>query len=163
MSTSSAYAHRVTSESSWLSDEQQRVWRRWLSVSAKLPTALHRGLQAGSKLSLPDFEVLVALSDGDRGRVRVSDLARTLTWERSRLSHHVKRMEARGLVAREECLDDGRGAWVGLTDAGRGALEAAAPEHARNVRALVFDALTPAELDAFGRVLEKVLQRLDTP
>src|SRR3954454_9231455 len=96
----------------WLTDTQQRVWRSWLAANALLPAALHRELQADAGLSLPDFDVLVRLTDSGEGRVRMSDLARALTWERSRLSHHVKRMERRGLVRREECPDDGRGAFV---------------------------------------------------
>lgn len=153
----------MSADGPWLTDDQQRVWRRWLTVSAQLPTALHRRLQVDSHLSLPDFEVLVHLSDSHDGRVRVSDLARTLTWERSRLSHHVTRMQARGLVVRQECLDDGRGAYVGLTDAGRTALTTAAPTHAGTVRDLVFDALTPEELEALGSALTKVLDRLGEP
>ena len=117
----------MTPDSPWLTDEQQRVWRRWLAVNDQLPAALHRELQADSDLSLQDFDVLVQLTDAVEGRVRVSELATALRWERSRLSHHVKRMEGRGLVRREECADDGRGAFVVLTAAGRAAIERAAP------------------------------------
>ncbi len=144
----------------WLSDEQQQVWRRWLSVSAELPAALHRALQADSSLSLPDFEVLVHLSERPEGRIRVSDLATALHWERSRLSHHVKRMESRGLVVREECPEDGRGAFVVVTPAGRAAIEHAAPAHARLVRELVFEGLSEAQLETLGGVMDQLLGRL---
>ncbi len=147
--------------STWLTDAEQRAWRNWLTASAKLPAALHRQLQRDSALSLPDFEVLVHLTETAAARARVSELAQTLQWERSRLSHHIKRMESRGLVAREECVDDGRGAYVVLTDQGRLALERAAPEHARTVKSLVFDSLTPQELEAFTSAVSKVLTRLD--
>lgn len=143
-----------------MSAQQQQVWRDWLTMSAQLPAALHRQLHADSDLSLQDFEVLVQLTETDDARVRVTELARALQWERSRLSHHVKRMEARGLVAREECLDDGRGAFVILTDAGHETMERAAPGHARTVRRLVFDSLTAEELDILGAVTAKVLGRL---
>ena len=106
--------------------------------------------------------MLVQLTDVDEGRVRVSGLAAALGWERSRLSHHVTRMERRGLVAREECDDDGRGAFVVLTPAGRAAIERAAPGHVRTVRSLVFDALAPAEVDALGDALAAVLDRLES-
>src|SRR5512139_1414531 len=103
----------------WLTEAEQRVWRRWLAMNAELPAVLHRELQADSGLSLPDFEVLVQLTDTPEGRVRVSDLASALMWERSRLSHHIKRMEGRGLIVRQECAEDGRGAFVGVTPVGR--------------------------------------------
>lgn len=93
----------------------------------------------------------------------MSDLAGALDWERSRLSHHIKRMAGRGLVEREECLDDGRGAFIVLTPAGRTAIERAAPAHARTVRELVFDALSDEELDTLGGVIDKLVTRLDRP
>ena len=138
------------------------IWRAWLRVGSRLPAALNRQLQRDSELSLQDFDVLVQLTDVDEGRVRVSALAAALGWERSRLSHHVSRMERRGLVAREECDDDGRGAFVVLTPAGRAAIERAAPGHVRTVRSLVFDALAPAEVDALGEALAAVLDRLES-
>jgi DNA-binding MarR family transcriptional regulator len=103
----------------------------------------------------------VHLTDSPDGRVRVTDLARLLLWERSRVSHHVTRMERRGLVTREECAEDGRGAFVAVTPAGRAAIEHAAPGHVRAVRRLVFDTLTPAEVDDLATVIDKVLTRLD--
>ena len=88
------------------------------------------------------------------------DLARGLNWERSRVSHHVTRMERRGLVERSECRNDGRGAWVVLTKQGRCAIERAAPGHAATVRRLIFDNLTAQELKVMSGVIDKVLSRL---
>src|SRR4051794_20725963 len=149
----------MTDESPWLPDDAERLWRRWLRMNALLPGALHRELQADAGLSLPDFEVLVQLTDSAEGRVRVSDLARSLSWERSRVSHHVSRMQRRGLVRREECPDDGRGAFVVVTDEGRAAIEQAAPAHVRTVRRLVFDDLMPRETSLMAGVVDKVLTR----
>ncbi|ANH37292.1 Transcriptional regulator SlyA [Nocardioides dokdonensis FR1436] len=148
-------------DTTWLSSTQQRTWRRWLRLNALLPAALHRGLQSDAGLSLPDFDVLVVLTDSPDARVRVAELARGLHWERSRVSHHIARMERRGLVAREDCAEDGRGAWVMLTAQGRTAIEQAAPAHVQTVRRLVFEALTPDEVDVLDTVIEKVLARLE--
>lgn len=144
----------------WLSEKQHRVWRQWLTASAVLPAALHRALQADAGLSLPDFDVLVQLTESADGRARVTDLARALGWEKSRASHHVTRMERRRLVKRVECRDDGRGAFVALTGEGRAAIEQAAPGHVRTVRSLVFDELTDEEVDVLESALGKVLARL---
>jgi DNA-binding MarR family transcriptional regulator len=148
-------------DSPWLTPKQQRVWRDWLAMNAQLPAALHRQLQAESGLSLQDFDVLVQLTDSTEGKVRISQLAKALNWERSRFSHHYKRMEARGLVEREDCPDDARGALIVLTPAGREAIERAAPAHARVVRDLVFDALRDEDLDAVARFTGEVLRRLE--
>ena len=150
----------MSNESPWLTEKQQRVWREWLAVNDQLPVALHKQLQGDSGLSLPDFDVLVQLSETPDGKVRILPLANALGWERSRLSHHVKRMEGRGLVEREECPDDGRGAFVVLTPTGREAIERAAPEHARTVRELVFDALTDDELDMLAQFTNKIVNPL---
>ncbi len=149
-------------ESPWLTDDQQQVWRRWLTVNALLPAALHRELQADAGLSLTDFEVLVMLSESSENRIRLTDLARALSWEKSRVSHHVTRMDRRGLVRREECTEDGRGSFVVLASEGRAAIDQAAPGHARTVRRLVFNQLTDAEVEVLGTALGTVLKRLET-
>lgn len=152
----------MSTDAPWLTDEQEQVWRRWLTVNALLPATLHRELQADAGLSLPDFDVLVQLTDTPLGRVRVNDLALALQWEKSRVSHHVTRMERRGLIRREECREDARGAFVVITTEGKAAIERAAPGHVRTVRQLIFDQLTEDELDCLATITRKVLTRLET-
>src|SRR3712207_2711873 len=122
----------------WLDDAQQRAWRSYVRMQGRLAARLGRELQAQSDLSLPDYDVLVQLTDVPDRRLRVSELARELQWEKSRLSHHLARMSRRGLIAREECREDARGSFVVLTAAGAAAIEAAAPGHVAAVRRLVF-------------------------
>src|SRR5664280_1108089 len=105
----------------WLSDDEQAAWRGLLQMTAHLNAWLNRELQEGHGLSLADYEVLVRLSDTAEARLRVYELAQELQWEQSRLSHHLARMQRRGLVAREGCPNDGRGAFIALTDTGRDA------------------------------------------
>ena len=151
----------MSSDVQWLTAPEQRVWRRWLTLNARLSATLQRELQDDAGLSMPDFEVLVHLTDSPEGRIRVTDLARLLQWERSRVSHHVTRMEGRRLVQRVECTEDGRGAFIVITPQGRAAIEQAAPGHVKTVRRLVFDALSPEDLDAFATIIEKALAQLD--
>lgn len=145
----------------WLTAEEQGVWRRWMTLNAQLSATLQRELQDDAGLSTQDYEVLVHLTDNPEGRIRVTDLARLMQWERSRVSHHVTRMERRRLVQRVECAEDGRGAFVVITPQGRAAIEQAAPGHVNTVRRLVFDALSPEEVDAFGTIIDKALAQLD--
>lgn len=146
--------------SMWLTEEQQRIWRRYLTMVSQLQTAMHRQLQHDCELSLSDYDVLVALSE--RGPLRISELGEALAWEQSRLSHQLSRMRGRGLVVRHGRDDDRRSATVEITDGGQAALEAAAPGHAELVRATVFDGMTAAQLRAFGSVVDTVLERLAT-
>jgi DNA-binding MarR family transcriptional regulator len=140
----------------WLDDDEQQAWRGFLRLQGHVLATLARRLQADAGLSLADYEILVALTDVPETRLRVLDLARSLDWEQSRMSHQVARMTRRGLVAREECADDGRGAFVVLTAAGRAAIEAAAPQHVRDVREVLLDRLTPAELATLTELARRV-------
>lgn len=145
----------------WLTDREHRAWKALQLMQMRLDFELARRLGAESGLSYPDYTVLVALTAEPDGRLRAFELARVLGWEKSRLSHHVTRMAARGLVARERCAADRRGAFVAVTDQGRKEIEAAAPGHVRAVRELFVDRLTPEELDVVGTVAETVLEVLD--
>ncbi len=147
----------------WLTDDQERAWRSYLRMHARLTAELNRQLHAGAGLSLADYEVLVTLTDSPAGRVRPYALQHTLEWEQSRLSHHVSRMQRRGLVRREECADDGRGAYVVLTDAGREAITTSAPGHVANVQRLLFDHLSAEQVAALETIGTQFLERLGTP
>ncbi|MBI5336487.1 MarR family transcriptional regulator [Mycobacterium sp. BK558] len=142
----------------WLTAEQQRIWRDYLAMTSRLHTAMHRQLQADCELSLSDYDVLVALSE--RGPLRITALGELIGWEQSRLSHQLRRMRGRGLVAREGDDDDRRAATVTITDAGRSALETAAPGHVDLVRSVVFDGLSATQQRAFGAAIDTVLDRL---
>ncbi|WP_082115135.1 MarR family winged helix-turn-helix transcriptional regulator [Lentzea aerocolonigenes] len=146
----------------WLEPDQQRAWRAYVRMQGELNAHLSRQISVDSEISMADFAVLVQLTDTVDGRVRVLELARLLNWEKSRISHHVARMEKRGLVRRENCGSDGRGSFVVLTEQGRSAIEEAAPSHAETVRALVFDQLSDAEVEALREISEKIFTRLTT-
>jgi DNA-binding MarR family transcriptional regulator len=154
------YTGSMTPTTPWLSEQEQQLWRSWLALGSALPAVLHRELQADAGLSLPDFDVLVQLTESDGGRLRVSELARSLGWERSRLSHHVARMERRELVTREDCVDDGRGAFVVLAPAGRAAIEQAAPHHVRTVRRVFLDPLDEHDVAELSRLVSRLLERV---
>lgn len=151
----------MSSEVRWLTGQEQHLWRSWLKLNTELASTLQRELQQDAGLSMPDYEVLVHLTDNPQGRVRVNELAGLLQWERSRVSHHIKRMERRGLVERMECSEDGRGAFVVITPQGRTVIEEAAPGHVMAVRRLMIDALSKEEKEALAAVIDKLLDRLD--
>jgi DNA-binding MarR family transcriptional regulator len=147
----------------WLTEDEQRAWRGLVQMTSRLDYRLNRELQQTSGLSLADYDVLVLLTEAPNGRLRVFELAEDLQWEQSRLSHHLARMQRRGLVAREECTTDRRGAFVVLTDAGRDAIEKAAPGHVTLVRQLVFDGLSTEQVATLESFVRRVLSRLTGP
>jgi DNA-binding MarR family transcriptional regulator len=132
--------------------DELRVWRDFIETAEALRNQLSGRLQSETGLSPADYSVLLALSEADGTRLRSSDLAATIGWQRSRLSHHLARMEPRGLIRREECATDSRGADVVLTDTGAEAFRAATFPHLLAVRELFVDALSAEQLDAVAAV-----------
>ena len=143
----------------WLDDHQQHVWQAYLHLNQHLYAFLEQQL-AGDALSGADYKVLHQLSEAPGGVLRARELGIEIGWDRSRLSHHLARMEKRGLIAREECVEDGRGLMARVTDAGRRAIETAAPAHAENVQRYFFDLLSDDELDTLAAVFDRLLDNL---
>jgi DNA-binding MarR family transcriptional regulator len=143
-------------ENQWLDEREARAWRSLRFMQMQLEAALGRQLADESDLSFADYVVLVAVTDQPDDRVRLFELAETIGWEKSRLSHHVARMAARGLVNKETCASDRRGAFVVATRRGRKAIEAAAPGHVAAVRRLFVDQLSTEDLDVITKVAERV-------
>ncbi len=146
-------------EPNWLNPREDRAWRAFQHAHHRLDVHLNRGLQK-SGLSGADYEILAVLSGHDGDRMPARDLCNTLGWEKSRVSHQVRRMQKDGLICREPNPDDARSTMVGLLPAGRAAIEKAAPEHVEDVRRNFIDLLTPAELDMLAALNERVLRHL---
>lgn len=129
-------------------------------MHSRLLSRLERRLQRETGLSGADYAVLVSLSESPEGSRRAFELGAEVDWEKSRLSHHLRRMADRGLVERHTCDTDGRGAVILITDAGREAIEKAAPYHAEEVRRWFIDLLTPEQLQALTQISQAVTERL---
>ena len=145
----------------WLDEREQRAWRSLQVMQARLNAALGSELAADSDLSLADYMVLVVLTERPQGAARLFELAVALGWERSRVSHQIARMAARGLVRKERCLSDRRGSVVVVTDVGRRAIESAAPGHVRAVRRFFIDPLSDEQLDAIADVARRVVDAVE--
>jgi DNA-binding MarR family transcriptional regulator len=151
----------VTIDVRWLDATQQRAWRGFLDLHARLAAKLNRDLQQTSGLTLSDYDVLVHLTDVPDGRLRAFELGDGLQWDKSRVSKQVARLAARGLVAKQECEADRRGAYVVLTPRGRQAIEAAAPAHVELVHRLVFDTLTVDQVREWAAISAAILERIE--
>ncbi|WP_306361446.1 MarR family winged helix-turn-helix transcriptional regulator [Nocardia sp. CC227C] len=143
----------------WLNDEEQQTWQSYIRMRQRLDAAIAAGLAADG-LSPSDYEILVALS-AHGGGLRAKDLGAEICWDKSRLSKHLARMDGRGLVSRCPATDDARGREVRLTDAGRAALEHAAPNHVELVRRAFIDHMTDAEAAALRSLGEKVAEAVE--
>lgn len=136
----------VSSRSGLPTSEQLAVWRRYIETAEILTGRVQAKLHEDSQLSGGDYKVLLALSEADKTSMRSSELAAHIEWERSRLSGHLGRMEARGLVRREPCAEDARGTLVVLTDVGARAFRASTVPHLQAVKTFFIDAYSDDEL-----------------
>jgi DNA-binding MarR family transcriptional regulator len=145
----------------WLTDQQLTAWRAFSVMQLQLTSLLDRELRRFG-LSYADYVVLAALSETD-GRMDMADLRAVLGWEKSRLSHQLRRMQGRDQVARRPHPDDGRQVVVEITDTGRAAIGRAAPDHVAVVRRYVIEPLSSAQLEALGTASRIVLDGLPPP
>jgi DNA-binding MarR family transcriptional regulator len=143
-----------------LDDEETAFWYSYMKVLLRVRYEMNRQLRTSSGISIADYDVLVALTSEDAGRMRVSDLAVRIGWERSRLSHHLARLRERGVVATEQSAADLRATDVTLTDAGRSVLAEAGPAHVAFVRAAFLDVLSREEMGRMHEALDRVYDSL---
>jgi len=149
----------TTSPPRWLTDDEQRAWRAYIQLAQLLMRQLDRDLHPFG-LSTHDYEILVELSEAARSRLRMTELADRTAQSRSRLSHQVSRMEARGLVVREGCEGDKRGTFAVLTAHGAEVIREVAPHHVDSVRRHFIDQLAADGLNALAAACEPVLDQL---
>jgi DNA-binding MarR family transcriptional regulator len=141
---------------------EDRAWRGYRRIRLLLDAQIARDLASDSGLSIADYDVLSTLSETEGHRWRLSDLAAHMLWSKSRLSHHLTRMQQRGLVTRETSAADGRGADIVLTAGGLHAVREAAPLHVASVRRHLIDLLTPEQIDALAGIADTVHAHLAT-
>src|SRR6478752_10048835 len=153
-------AKRADSAFRTLTADQQRTWLAYMRVQLRLTYEMNRQLQADSNLSLPDYDVLIALRYAPRGQMQITELAAGIGWERSRLSHHLRRLESRGLVDLRPAESDRRATEITLTDAGWDEITFASHGHVELVRKLFFDGVPDGLLEPLTTALESVYDQL---
>lgn len=130
----------------WLTAEEQRTWRMFLTACQSLFASIDAQLFRDSGLPHGYYEILVHLSEAPGHALRMTQLAMASAFSKSRLSHAVSKLEERGWVVREDCQTDRRGQIARLTEEGYAVLEAAAPGHVEQVRRTLIDPLTPEQV-----------------
>ncbi|GAA3695229.1 MarR family winged helix-turn-helix transcriptional regulator [Gordonia hankookensis] len=149
-------------EASALSPEDWAFWDRWMQAQRRLAAEVDRALQRDFGISKAEFSILVTLHHTADGRLRVTELADRLDWDKSRVAHQLTRMEGRGLLERSES-GAGRRTGVALTTSGREVVERAVEGHAANVRRLGLDLLTPDQKAAIDGWSQALIDHLALP
>ncbi|MEU5940573.1 MarR family transcriptional regulator [Micromonospora sp. NPDC047548] len=151
----------LTTEPRWLDDDQLASWRALATLTVRLPWALERQLQHDAELSFMEYHVLARLSEEPDRQLRMSVLAELTNSSLSRLSHMVKRLEARGYVHRAPDQTNGRFTVATLTDLGHTKLAATAPSHVDEVRRLIVDRLSADELRLLGDLADRLVEGIE--
>ncbi|MCC6612916.1 MAG: MarR family transcriptional regulator [Anaerolineae bacterium] len=144
-----------------LTDTQSAVWSSYQRLRLRLTERINRELAEKTGLSEADYEILAVLTQAPDETMRALSLRCGLEWEKSRLSHQLKRMEARGLVLREDCTEDNRGTVIRVTERGRSLAAEAQRHYEQAIQRYVTDVLTPEQLDALGSIAETILAGLE--
>jgi DNA-binding MarR family transcriptional regulator len=147
----------------WLTDQEQSTWRALVAMIRTVNEQLERQLQRDAQITHAGYQVLVALSEHKQGAPRMSDLALSLAWSQSRLSHVMAWLEKSGWVRRVPCPADKRSNLAQLTAKGRQKLAESAPGHVAAVRHLVIDALTGEQQRALAQISEAITTHADAP
>lgn len=151
----------TSDEVPWLDERELGAWVRLAAVLELLPGALDAQLRRDAGLTHFDYYCLAMLSEAPGRRLRMSGLALTTSATLPRLSHVVRRLEARGYVERNPNAEDARATDVCLTAEGWRKVQQTAPGHVRFVRENVIDALTPGQLEEVRGICDALLERLD--
>ena len=149
------------SDPRWLDETEQAAWRGHLRMTWLLAAAVARDLVRDSGLSAADYQVLVQLSESENHEMRISELATSMMWSKSRLSHQLSRMKERGLVCRRECRSDARGSFAVLTPEGLEAITKAAPAHVESVRRHFIDRLDRRQVEAMATISSTLVEHLN--
>ena len=144
----------------WLNADEQQMWRAYLDSTRLLLRSLDRQLTAESGLSLADFEILALLSEAPGHRLRMNELAEGTVTTRSGVTRAVKRLADAGWVQQVKCEEDRRGQYAELTESGVDKVRATAPGHVKAVRAGLFDALSPREVEMFTHSYARIRDNL---
>ncbi|MDQ1058329.1 DNA-binding MarR family transcriptional regulator [Arthrobacter globiformis] len=143
-----------------LSTKETRAWYAYMKVQLRLRYEMNRQLREDHGLSLADYDILVALISDDDATLSVSSLATRIGWERSRVSHHARRMSGRGLVHLQPSATDKRSTAVSLTKLGRTSLAAASPGHIALVKGMFLSVLDDQRMDLLAETFEMVYEEL---
>lgn len=137
-----------------------RAWRGLLEVSQLLIQRLDWELQRGVGLELRQYDVMLHVWEGRRGR-RMTDLARAVVLSKSGLTALVDRMETDGLLERRPDPDDRRATRIVLTDEGEARFEAASAFHREVVHRMFTSRVTDGEAEAMLAGLARVRRGLE--
>ena len=146
-----------------LSAPEEELFHAFYLMRRGFDRALDAQLQRDDGISISELEVLMTLVRAPGRRLRVRDLVTLTGWEKSRVSHQVTRMAARGLLEREDCAEDRRATWIRLSGDGRRVVVHALPKHTATIRRILFDALSDEQQEELLAISQRMIAAMEEP
>ena len=141
---------------------QDELWQNFYFVNKHLERSIERELQATAEISSADFEILVALGNSPTGHLLGKEIARFTGWEKSRISHQLKRMIARGLVLKGVCSTDARSSSVQISPQGEKSLKIAIKSYNKVVTDMHKGLINSTEEATLARVSRKLRKSIES-
>lgn len=143
-------------------EPQQVAWRLFLTVHALACRSIDERLLKAGCLSFDDYDVLLTLNEAEGETLRMSELAEAVLLSNSGMSRRVARLVERGLLHRDQCVEDGRVFRVSLSKTGRRSLD----QTWRVYRGLIDDSfasiITEGEALELAEIFQRILDRIGT-
>lgn len=143
-------------------DERLLPWRAFLVAHARITRRLDEELRVEHDLSLGEYDALLALAEATDRRLRMNSLADRVVLSKSGVTRLIDRLVADGLVVRDQCLTDARGAEAVLTEKGLERLRRASRTHLRGIERHFFDVVDEADLGAIRRAMVTVAEHAES-
>lgn len=139
-----------------LTGTDEETWSSYLVAARLLFEELDRRLDSSAGISLPDYTLLARLRDAGEDGLRMSELAESAVFSRSRISHAISRLENQGWVERRSCPTDRRGSYAALTEAGTSKFDEAEPVHTEVIKDHMLDSISATDAESFRRVTDQI-------
>jgi DNA-binding MarR family transcriptional regulator len=137
------------------------AWRAFLTVHARVIELIERELAAAELPPLEWYDVLFALKEAPDHRLRLHELAQAVLLSRTNMTRLVDRLEAAGLIRRERCTSDRRGAFAVLTEEGLAMQQRMWPAYAQGITEYFACHLSDEEVSILTKAFKRVLTNAD--
>jgi DNA-binding MarR family transcriptional regulator len=139
-----------------LSKSHIDAWVHLTRVSQSLLEGVEADLKAAGHPPLVWYDVLLELKRADAGQLLHNEIGGKILLSKSNVTRVVDRLEAQGLVRRQDCPGDRRSSFVVITDAGRELQARMWQDYRASLARRVGGRLTEAEAKQLAALLVKL-------
>lgn len=137
--------------------ELEEAWGAFFVAHALAIRSIESAMRGKAPLTLDEYDLLLTIARHPHGRPRFSELAQATVFTRSGITRIAARLERRGLLAREQCAEDKRGAYALLTASGRDAMKESWKWYSRGIQALLDPCFTREQACTFRELNERII------